>query len=529
MPHYRTLPVFPILRAVLVTAVLFATLPAWGDPFDTRTGKESLTLRRTRISSRRYNIIEPGEVIVGVRLPSPWDTMTPSPDSDENKILRGIAGNILFNLLFRNGLLTPTTDPNLVGPGYYAQTFEAFRTAPHLFRISGIQAESIPTLRNDPDVLFVSTDPGVVMIETRVGNQTDFMNPKQINLENPGDIPFTDATGVTQKSLRGIDIKSILAWRYSVGSPDVVVAIIDDSFDLTKPELKDSIYTNTKEIPCNGKDDDNNGYIDDANGYNIARKTGCMKNVPTGTSHGTSMALTIAAPLRRPSPESIIGIAPNIRFLPIQLDEKFQEVDDAISYILAMKRNGVPIRVVNLSLGHPIPQFNLLNPGEIACGLTTRTKELTPLGQLLESDMTVIAAAGNEGRDNDLFPVCPATYAAVHPHIMTIAAVDPAGKHPFFSNYGKTSVTTSAPGVAVYTGYGYSTGTSIAAAHVSGIVALMYSIDPSLTAAQVKEIVMQSTKRPELKLPTATGGVLSAFRATTKVMQRLRARSAAAK
>jgi subtilisin family serine protease len=355
------------------------------------------------------------------------------------------------------------------------------------------------------------------------------MNPKQINLENPGDIPFTDATGVTQKSVRGIDIKSILAWRYSVGSPDVVVAIIDDSFDLTKPEFKDSIYTNTKEIPCNGKDDDNNGYVDDANGYNIARKTGCVKDVPTGISHGTSMALTIAAPLRRPSPESIIGIAPNIRFLPIQLDEKFQDVDDALSYILAMKRSGVPIRVVNLSLGFTIPWFTLFKSIEDVCGLTTPRKELTPLGQLLASDMSVIAAAGNEGRNNDLFPICPANYAAVHPHVMTVAAVDPAGKHPFFSNYGKMSVTTSAPGSAVYTGYGFTSGTSIAAAHVSGIVALMYSIDPSLTAAQVKEIVIQSTKRPELKLPTATGGVLSAYIATTKVMQRLRARSAGAK
>jgi hypothetical protein len=240
------------------------------------------------------------------------------------------------------------------------------------------------------------------------------------------------------------------------------------------------------------------------------------------------MALTIAAPRRRPSPDSIVGIAPNIRFLPIQLGENLNHFDDAIAYVLAMKRSGVPIRVVNLSLGFPIT-FNLFNPKGDLCPLTTPSNELTPLGQLLGSDTSVIAAAGNEGTDNDLFPVCPANFAAVHPHMMTVAAVDPAGKHPFFSNYGKTSVTTSAPGVAVYTGYGYSTGTSIASAHVSGIVALMYSIDPTLTATQVKEIVMQSTKRPELKLPTATGGVLSAFIATTKVMQRLRARIAGSK
>jgi subtilisin family serine protease len=512
MPHHRSLTrsfhVLTILRSVLVAAVLCATPPAWGQNNDSRNGKTPLISGKTQVFSRRYNIVEPGEVIIGIR-----------PELDPYT---------LFEVLARNGLLTPSTDPTLVGPGYYNQTFHRFRTAPNIFRVSGLKAESIPVLKNDPAVLFASNEPGVVHIETPVGNQKQFMNPKQINLENPGRIPFTDVTGVTQMSLRGIDIKSILAWRYSAGSPDVVVAIIDDRFDLTKPEFKDSLYTNTREIPCNGKDDDNNGYIDDANGYDIASKTGCLKDIPTGTSHGTSMALTIAAPRRRPSPDSIVGIAPNIRFLPIQLGENLNHFDDAIAYVLAMKRSGVPIRVVNLSLGFPIT-FNLFNPKGDLCPLTTPSNELTPLGQLLGSDTSVIAAAGNEGTDNDLFPVCPANFAAVHPHMMTVAAVDPAGKHPFFSNYGKTSVTTSAPGVAVYTGYGYSTGTSIASAHVSGIVALMYSIDPTLTATQVKEIVMQSTKRPELKLPTATGGVLSAFIATTKVMQRLRARIAGSK
>jgi subtilisin family serine protease len=503
---------FPNIRFVLVAAVLCSTLPAWGNDRDIRNSKSSLRQRSFRIG-QRYDVVEPGEVIVGLR-----------PE---------LIGIRLYDVLARNGVLPPLSGMLLIGKGapspasYSDHYWDSFKTAPNIFRVRGLKAESIPVLRNDPAVLFASNDQGGVDIKTPVGNQKNFMNPKQINLENPGDIPFTDITGIPQRSVRGIDIKSILAWRYSVGSPDVVVAIIDDSFDLTKPEFKDSLYTNTKEIPCNGKDDDNNGYIDDANGYNVALETGCMKkDAPTATSHGTSMALTIAAPLRRPSPESIIGIAPNVRFLPIQLDKNIQDVDDAFTYILAMKRSGVPIRVVNLSLGDPPFRYG---PERLNCELITSSKELTPLGELLESDMSVIAAAGNEGTDNDLFPVCPANFAAVHPHVMTVAAVDPAGKHPFFSNYGKTSVTTSAPGVAVYTGYGYSTGTSIAAAHVSGIVALMYSIDQSLTAAQVKEIVMQSTKRPELKLPTATGGVLSAYIATTKVMERLRARSAGAK
>lgn len=502
----------------MVASIVCATSPAWGDRPAIRTVKASLGKRKTHVSAR-YDVIDKGEAIIGVRPPPPWDT-TPAPPGTNRFLLANEASwETLIQILFPDGIPKAPSDTTMI-PAY--NSIESFKTAPNIFRLYGLRKEAISLLRKNPDVLFVSTDPGIVNIDRKVGLQSPFMNPKQINIENPGSVPFTDVTGVTQSSTKGIDIKSILAWRNSVGSPDVVVAIIDDSFDLTKPELKKSIYTNTKEIPCNGKDDDENGYVDDANGYNIQLKTGCVKNVPTDISHGTSMAITIAAPLRRPSPDSIVGIAPNVRFLPIHLDESFHNINEAFSYILTMKRRGVPIRVVNLSLGFPIRMTEKIQE---LCGLTIPNKGLTPLGEILDSDMTVVAAAGNRGSNNDVFPVCPANYAAVHPNIITVAAVDPAGKHPFFSNFGRESVTTSAPGSAVYTGYGYSSGTSIAAAHISGIVALMYSIDRSLTPPQVKKIIVDSTKHKELNLPTASGGIVSAYIATNKVVEGLAARN----
>ncbi|CAM1367335.1 S8 family serine peptidase [Tenacibaculum xiamenense] len=50
---------------------------------------------------------------------------------------------------------------------------------------------------------------------------------------------------------------------------EVVVAVIDTKLDIHHDELKDNIWTNKKEIPSNGIDDDKNGYIDDINGWNF--------------------------------------------------------------------------------------------------------------------------------------------------------------------------------------------------------------------------------------------------------------------
>jgi subtilisin family serine protease len=232
------------------------------------------------------------------------------------------------------------------------------------------------------------------------------------------------------------------------------------------------------------------------------------------------MALTIGAPFRRPTENSIVGIAPGIRFLPVHLNNNFKNINEAYTYIATMKKRGVPVRVINLSLGLPMTQN--LPITQFECALVARTGRPTPLGELLASDVTIVAAAGNEGSNNDIQPVCPGNFASVHPHVVTVGAVDPAGKHPFFSNFGKISVTTSAPGSAVYTGYGYSTGTSVAAAHVSGIAALMYSIDSSLTAKELKEILIGATRYKELDLPTVSRGIVSANLAATAVAQRVR-------
>jgi len=53
----------------------------------------------------------------------------------------------------------------------------------------------------------------------------------------------------------------------SLGVPKVVAAVIDDGFDLKDADYVGNLYRNAREVPCNGKDDDNNGFVDDYQGW----------------------------------------------------------------------------------------------------------------------------------------------------------------------------------------------------------------------------------------------------------------------
>ena len=140
----------------------------------------------------------------------------------------------------------------------------------------------------------------------------------------------------------------------------------------------------------------------------------------------------------------------------------------------------------------------------------------------------VVAAAGNgtffgTGENIDTSPFYPASYKPTLDNLISVAATDNKDKFGSFSNYGTNSVDLAAPGVNIYSTqplnkgtYGTKSGTSMAAPHVAGAAALVWSVEPGLTAAQVKALLLNNTDSIAAlnsSKPTVTKGRLNVDRA----------------
>lgn len=288
------------------------------------------------------------------------------------------------------------------------------------------------------------------------------------------------------------------AWDTTTGSTDVLVAISDTGVDYTHPELAANMWTNTAEIPGNGKDDDNNGYVDDVYGYDFANSDG---NPMDDHGHGTHVGGTIGGAGNNGN--GVAGVnwrvkIQAVKFLAANGGGSTWGGAQTILYAAKMKA-----RVVNASWG-------CQGAGCYASYLEDALRTLEAAGGLF------VAAAGNAASNNDSSPAYPANYAVNN--VVTVAATDSADKLASFSNYGATKVHIGAPGVAILSstpGNSYASwnGTSMAAPHVAGAAALFLAVRPDATVSEVKQKLL-ATVDPIAALAgkTTTGGRLNLAR-----------------
>ncbi|OUL20083.1 peptidase S8 [Nostoc sp. T09] len=290
----------------------------------------------------------------------------------------------------------------------------------------------------------------------------------------------------------GVDsVKAPEVWARGYTGQDVVVAVIDTGVDYNHADLRNNIWTNTKEIAGNGVDDDGDGYIDDVHGWNFVDNT----NDPIDRNgHGTHVSGTIAG---ENNDFGVTGIAYNSKIMPVKAlndsgSGSVSSITQGIYYAVNQGAN-----VINLSLGSDFPNSSLASAIEYAS----------------KKGVVVVMAAGNNG-----LPILsyPASYA--NQWGLAVGAVDQNNNIADFSNQPGISqlAYVTAPGVNIYSSvpgdqYANYSGTSMAAPHVAGVVALMLSANHNLTDAQVRQIITQTAgnSAPNPDTGFSTGSVVS--------------------
>ncbi|MEH2129657.1 MAG: S8 family peptidase [Nostoc sp.] len=267
-------------------------------------------------------------------------------------------------------------------------------------------------------------------------------------------------------------IKAPEAWAQGYTGKGVVVAVVDTGVDYNHEDLKDNIWTNPKEIAGNAKDNDGNGYANDIHGWNFVDNN---NNVLDDNGHGTHVSGTIAGENNN---YGVTGIAYDAKIMPVKvLDDSgsgsYISIAKGIRYAVDNGAN-----VINLSLGG---------------GSSNRTLE-SAINYASSKGVIVVMAAGNDGSSS---PAYPARYASKSG--IAVGAVDSNNNMADFSNRSGTNEISyvTAPGVNIYSSvpnnqYATYSGTSMAAPHVAGVVALMLSANHNLTDAQVRQIVTET-------------------------------------
>jgi subtilisin family serine protease len=323
-------------------------------------------------------------------------------------------------------------------------------------------------------------------------------------------------------NIKNSDIDLPLAWQLTLGTPDIVVAVLDTGLDLAHPDIAANIWTNPNEIPGNGLDDDNNGYIDDIHGINT---TGSGTSIQDDNGHGTHVSGIIAA--IKDNGIGIAGTAPNVKILPVKI------LDATGTGSIESAVNGINY-IVDLAVNHHIPIFVFNNSWGGA--ITDATVLRNAFENANQAQILAAAAAGNGGSDGIGDNLDSSTFIPAEldvNNIISVASYDFSGRLSSFSNFGINSVDIAAPGgsirsllaggvtfgnaTSVENGTVIASGTSMATPYVTGVLALMRAYLPSLNYLKIKDRLLQRTYplAPEDASKILSGGRLNAYYALT--------------
>lgn len=341
-------------------------------------------------------------------------------------------------------------------------------------------------LRRQPEVVYAEPNFIYKAISTEA---TDPLYERLWGLSNAGNNePNRENTGYSGTvGVAGSDINAQKAWGITRGNKKVVIAVIDTGIDYNHPDLKENMWVNTKEIPGNGIDDDNNGYIDDVYGWNAASDNG---NPMDGNAHGTHCAGTIGA---KHNSIGVAGVMNDVTLMAVKFltDSGSGSLADAVEAIDYATKQNVDI------------MSNSWGGGGFSQTLEDAIKAAKAKGILF------VAAAGNDGTNNDSSPHYPSNYQV--DNVVSVASHTVSNTLSSFSCYGKRTVHVAAPGSNILSttpgnSYKVFSGTSMATPHVSGVLGLYVAQNGRQDVKAVRDRLMATSVPSQAYRKTVMAG-----------------------